>query len=152
MASALIGVAILNQTRQRPTARLLGLGAAGSLALALVGVSWEPLGRLGTIGLMAPALCLAALPAAHAWGWTGQQLWRMGKPGRALVAALMMAAAVGLTTVKDDVTYVVRRCVRTEPLLLGLNDERQEIVKLLLENTGPDARILWEDRPVVRNS
>ena len=52
---------------QRTAARLLGLGTIGLFALAVLGISWEPLGMLGTTGLLAPALWFACLPAAHAW-------------------------------------------------------------------------------------
>src|SRR5205085_107869 len=53
---AVVGSLVWNQCQQRPAARLLGLGAAGLLTLALVGVGWEPLGKLGTAWLLVPAL------------------------------------------------------------------------------------------------
>src|SRR5882724_8280531 len=67
IVSALAGVVNLNQCRQRPAARLLGMGTAGALTLALLGISWEPLGQVGSAALLAPALWFATLPAAHAW-------------------------------------------------------------------------------------
>src|SRR5207249_2263171 len=67
--SATAGIVILNQTRQRPAARLLGMSAGGAFVLALLGISWEPLGIVGTAALLAPALWFSAIPAAHAWVW-----------------------------------------------------------------------------------
>src|SRR5262249_29219748 len=40
---ALGGLIILNQTNQRPAARLLGLGSGGLLVLAILGLTWQPL-------------------------------------------------------------------------------------------------------------
>ena len=74
--SALVGITILNETRQRAAARLLGLGAFALLALALLGISWEPLGQFGTSIFLSPALWFAAIPAAHAWVWV---VTRMGR-------------------------------------------------------------------------
>ncbi len=147
MASALVGVAILNQTRQRPAARLFGMGAAGALTLSLLGISWEPLGQFGTIGLLAPALWFAVLPAAHAWVWLARTLWHFGNAGRVLlVLALGFAVFSVVTTARDDAVCLGDRCLQSEPLTFGLSPERQELVNLLLQYTTTDARILWEDR------
>ena len=59
-------------------ARLLGLGAAGLLVLALLGISWEPLGQVGTSALLVPSLWFASLPAAYAWVWAIGHLVRLG--------------------------------------------------------------------------
>ena len=147
MVSALIGVVILSQSRQRPAAQLLGMGAAGALVLALLGVSWEPLGQVGTLGLLAPALWFAALPAAHAYVWLARRLWQLGKLGRVML--ILLASLVGLslaTCVRQDAACLGGRCVQVEPLTFGLNSERQELVEALRTYTTTDARILWEDR------
>jgi hypothetical protein len=57
---------VLNQSNRRPAARVLGLGAGGLLALAVLGIASASLGRLGTSRLLVPALWFASLPAAHA--------------------------------------------------------------------------------------
>ena len=44
--------------------------------LAILGISWEPLGHLGTSGLILPGLWFACLPAAYAWGWGLSQMHR----------------------------------------------------------------------------
>jgi hypothetical protein len=147
MVSAFCGVVIFNQTRQRPAARLLGMGAAGALTLALLGISWEPLGQVGTFILLAPALWFAALPAAHAWMWLARALWQLGKPGRVLlVLTVGLAVLTATTSLRGNAVCVSDRCIRAEPLSFGLNAERQELVDLLLRHTTRDARILWEDR------
>src|SRR5690606_4072684 len=44
------------QKKQRNTGRLLLLGGGVLLTLALLGISWEPLGRIGASSLIVPAL------------------------------------------------------------------------------------------------
>lgn len=150
MASALAGIVILNQTRQRPAARLLGMGAAGALALALLGISWEPLGQVGTAALLAPALWFAALPAAHAWTWSSRRLWSWGKPGRVALLLLGGTAAAGAVAVRDTAHCLGVRCWQAQPLTIGLSAQRQELVGQLVQYTTPAARILWEDRTLSR--
>ena len=71
-----LGVAIWNETRQRTTARLLGLGALGLLGLALLGISWEPLGQMGTSIFLSPALWFACDPGRPAWVWVARRTTR----------------------------------------------------------------------------
>src|SRR5207248_3338147 len=99
LGSALVGLAVFNTCQQRVAARLLGLGAGGLWVLAILGIAWEPLGQLGTAGLMVPALWFAALPAAHAWTRAYHLLarvargrWRAALLGSALLAAGGLAA------------------------------------------------------------
>src|SRR5207247_9247636 len=92
LGAAFVGAVIWSETRQRAPARLLGLGAAGLVALALGGISYEPLSRLGTQRLLVPALWFALLPAVHALAAINRWLGRcMGSaawgPGFALVLA-----------------------------------------------------------------
>jgi hypothetical protein len=147
MASAALGVLILNQTRQRAAARLFGLGAAGAMTLSLLGISWEPMGQVGSIGLLAPALWYAALPAAHAWTWLARVLWDFGRTGRVMLGCGTAFTLICLlTTVRDNAACLGDRCLRSAPLTFGLNPEQQELVDVLLAHTTNDARILWEDR------
>ena len=150
MVSALAGVIILNQTRQRPAARLLAMGAAGAFTLALLGVSWEPLGQVGTAALLAPALWFAALPAAHAWIYLARKLFSAGKPGRIGLVLLLGLVALGFAAMSDTVACLGGRCAYAQPLALGLNADRQDIVDKLIGHTDGSARILWEDRPLAR--
>jgi hypothetical protein len=146
MASAALGVIILNQTQQRPAARLLGMGAGGSLLLALLGISWEPLGAVGTAGLYAPALWFASMPAVHAWSWTAKRLWKRGHVGRALLGMLVVAVAACFAVHYDAARELCVRCGHIESLEIGLGPQRAAIAQTLIEQTNADARILWEDR------
>jgi hypothetical protein len=152
MLSAGVGVVILNQTKQRPAARMLGMSAAGALGLALLGISWEPLGAVGTAALLAPSLWFACIPAAHAWIWTAGRLWRRGAIGRIALAALVASAAGSFALWTETPYTLVARCAPAEPLEIGLGRERQAIVQTLLHYTSNDARILWEDRNRARQA
>src|SRR5262249_17679079 len=93
LVAGTVGAAIYDQRGRRASARLFGLGAAGLLSLAVGGVLWEPLGRLGAIRLL-PAGLLFAVPLAlqglgetfHAIAsWTGRA-W----PGITIAAGLVV--------------------------------------------------------------
>lgn len=151
LGSGILGVLLLHGP-QRLAARILALGAAGLLILAFLGISWEPLGEMGTSALFLPALWFAALPAAHAWTWLLAQLCRHGTCGRlTLVGLLGSLGFVGFAW-HDEMMPVVDRCVATEPLQIGLGQVREEVVQKLVQHTGPEARILWEDRPLARQA
>jgi hypothetical protein len=146
VASAAVGIIILNQTQQRAAARLLGMGAGGSLVLALLGISWEPLGDVGTAALLAPALWFACVPAAFAWVKLAQRLVGFGQAGQAAVVLIALSGVGALLFMTDSPRFLFERCARTAPLAIGLGPERQALVALLTEKTNPDARLLWEDR------
>jgi hypothetical protein len=150
LGSGLVGVVLLNQARRRAAARLLGLGAATCIVLALLGITWEPLGRVGTAGLLVPGLWLAVMPAVHAWTQGYRGLTRLtGGPARAACACLAVAGLVGFALGADVMTFA-ERCAGTTPLQIGLGPEREALVDLLVHQTDAEARILWEDRPVPR--
>ena len=149
LGSAAVGIIILHHSRRRPTARLLLLGAGGLLALAFLGIAWEPLGRLGTAALFAPALWFASLPTAFAWTWLFGTLWQY-KTGKVVLAGLLTGLAIGLLLGRDFLAPIYTRAVATEPFKIGLSPERQAVVAKLIETTSRDARILWEDRPLPR--
>ena len=149
LASSLIGVILLHY-QQRLAARLLAMGAFGFLLLAFLGISWEPLGQMGTAGLFLPALWFAALPAAHAWTWTVQQLASRGAWGWLVLTCLLGGPGVVGYTWREAMTPLAERCVATEPLQIGLGPAREAVVQQIVQRTGTDARILWEDRPLSR--
>lgn len=185
LGSALVGVWIMNQTRQRAAARLFTMGAAGLMVLALLGISWEPLGDMGTSALLLPALWFAALPAAHAWHQSivflihVAMVGRVSRPGHTGGTALesrptlegrplvgqaaslfrvggLILLAAGLVALvafcHEDLLFLARRTYHTEPLLIGLGPDREAVVETITSHTGPEARILWEDRPVSRKT
>jgi hypothetical protein len=151
LAGAVVGVVLFNQTQQRAAARLLGLGVVGLLTLAVLGIAWQPLGELGSSGLMVPALWFAALPAAHAWANLGALVRRL--PGRwrhvVWVGAAALAAAAALHPAPQELAW---RCGGATPLVVGLGPDREALVRALVDHTAADARILWEDRPAARTA
>ena len=151
LGSAVVGIMILHHIRRRPTARLLFLGTGGLLALAFLGIAWEPLGRLGTAALFAPALWFATIPAAFAWTWLFGKLLH-NTPAQAVAAALFLSMAIGLWLGRDFLAPIYTRAVATEPFKIGLGLERQAVVAKLIEATTDEARILWEDRPLPRTA
>jgi hypothetical protein len=146
IVSSSVGVIVLNQTRQRPAARTLGLAATGALILALLGIAWEPLGTVGTAALLAPSLWFACLPAAYAWTWTIKNFLRLGIAGWCLSALLVTGPIAAIYLLTDNPRTLLDRFLPTEPLEIGLGSQREDIVKLLRDTTTDDARILWEDR------
>ncbi len=152
LSSAFIGVCVFNQCQQRVAARLLGLGAAGLWVLAILGIAWRPLGHVGTAGLLVPALWFAALPAAHCWTRTFSLLVTlMRSRWRAALLTSGLLAAGGLVASPTLVT-LAERYRATTPLVLGLGPDRQALVDTLMQYTGTEARILWEDRPAAMES
>jgi hypothetical protein len=147
MAAGLVGVYVLNRSRQRAAARILALGAGSLLLLAILGISSESLGRLGTAHLVVPALWFAAVPAAH--GLVSSLAWvcrKCGSPWPAVALVLSMLVTVGIT-LPHYLASLALRSSRMTPLEIGIGTERTELVDLLTRRTGPEARILWEDVP-----
>lgn len=152
LVSGTVGVILLNESNRRASARLLGLGAGGLLILAILGITWEPLGQVGTAGLLVPALWFAALPAAHFWvqAFAGLRRWLGG------LFQAFAATAIGLALLaffcQDTMATLAQRCRATTPLRFGLEPGQQSLLDQLIEHTGTDARILWEDRPISRSA
>lgn len=146
VVAAATGVLLYNETSQRATARLLGLAWGSFLALAIAGLTWEPLGRFGAHHLLVPALLFAALPAAHALG----ALVRLACRWRATRwVSLAAAAGVALALWRSPPPALAAWSARlygTTPLHLGLDDNQHALLDTLQAHTTPHARILWEDR------
>jgi hypothetical protein len=146
LGSGLIGVLLYNLRRERATARLLGLGVVGLLAVALLGTAWEPLGRFGAARLLVPALWFAVLPAVHAGRCLFAQLtiWT-GVPWRGALVGVSLLVAAGWAS-RAELTVFADRCTGTNPFILGLSAEQQAVIDTLQACTTTDARILWEDQ------
>ena len=143
------GAVILHYSKQRLAARLLGLGAVGLLILSLLGISWEPLGQMGTSCLLVPALWFAAMPAAHLCTQAYRLLLYLLGPRRGLAAALCLTGALAITG--HHATFAIaQRSLGAEPFTIGLGPEQQEVVDKLIQHTSPDARILWECQTLAR--
>jgi hypothetical protein len=147
VALAAGGIFILNQTKQRPAARLMGLGVGGFLFLVAAGIVWQPLARLGTEQLLIPALWFAILPAVYALGWGIREPYRwMGSPSRGAYfsfGAILVGTIAGYRYIPSLATHFAR----VHPLAVGLNADRQALMATLRDQTTAEARILWEDRP-----
>jgi hypothetical protein len=152
LLSAVAGCLILHFGERRPASRVLGLGGFGIVFLAVLGISWEPLGHLGTTGLLLPGLWFAALPAAYAWSWGICQIRNAGPVGYLMLAAMGLAAGGLAVTDPESATAVGQRFIATEPLTLGIGPERESIIEQLKAATTSEARILWEDRQRPRHA
>jgi hypothetical protein len=146
VAAAVVGAGCLNQSRQRAAARILGLGAAGLLALAVGGALSESLAGAGGPALLIPALLFAAVPAAHALleGFRLVARWTGGPFGAGAVSAVLVL--VGALPAHRHCATLLRRGAGTSPLAVGLSPERAALLATLHDCTTPEARILWEDR------
>jgi hypothetical protein len=143
IAAAAVGVVRYNACSQRPTARLLGLGWAGFLALAVLALAWEPLARLGGARLLVPALLFAAIPAAHA---VSELLAWSRRHGALRWAVLVLACAAGAGgyAARQELADWAPRLLGPAPLRVGLG-EHQALVDAVRAATTTKARVLWED-------
>lgn len=141
----LAGVIVLNQSRRRASARLLGAGAGAFLALAIGGVMSPPLGRLGAGELLLPALWFSVPAAAFALVKLGEHLphW-CGGTGRAIVLGGALLALSGVLA-WPFVHAWMPRCGAATPFEIGLGAERAQLIDMLRSHTSSDARILWEE-------
>jgi hypothetical protein len=146
-SAAILGIALWNQTRERPAARVFGLAAGVCFVLAVAGLLWELPKGFETDRLMVPALGFAVFPAVHVLSTCVRFLgsWLGGNARVALVGsgALMV---VGLMA-PEAISNVARRYQGTSPLRIGLGPSQQVLIDTLTTQTNPEARILWEDRP-----
>jgi hypothetical protein len=145
-AAALVGVGVLNWTRRRPAARLLGMASMGLLGLAVAGMKVPTLAPLGTVKLVGPALCFAVLPSVAALTWLGRRLVPGSLQRTALTGVLLV---LGGAAVAGAFHGHLNKCIpRIEGLEIGLNPDRQAVIATLVGHTTPEARILWEEQPM----
>jgi hypothetical protein len=146
LGSGITGVLACAVNRDRPAARLLALGIGGPLALALVGIAWEPLGRLDAPRLLVAALWFASVGSVFAWQWVGAHLaqWTGARWRAALLATAVLLVAGWLG--RADLTQLAERGLSVPPLTLGLNAEQTAVVEAIRQHSDAGARILWEER------
>src|SRR5262249_7077168 len=128
-----------------------GLTFAGFALLAMASLLWESVGRLGATRLLAPALLVAVIPAGHALTQAVRYVHRWLGLGGAIALPASLAILPWLAA-PQALTEWLRHLQGPKPLLIGLNDERRQIVASILAHTQSDARILWEDRSSARVS
>jgi hypothetical protein len=145
-----VGLVVLHAGGQRATARLFGLGAFGLLALAVAGLRWQALARLGGGQLLVPALLFASVPAALALASGLSRLRLLGGWGASPALLAFGAPVVAALAVPGATTEWERHLTAPQPLQIGLGDDRLALLAALREQTSGAARILWEDRSVAR--
>jgi hypothetical protein len=146
--AALGGVLLFNQTGQRATARLVGLGGAGLLVLSILGLTSEPMGQLCTTHLLVPALLLITLPAAHALACLAQLAARWPASRWGSAAALGLCVAWLWLRPPAPLAEWAPRLLRPIPLTIGFNEDQAALLDVLDEHTGVEGRILWEDHHI----
>jgi hypothetical protein len=153
LPAAVMGLVIYNQTRQRAAARFLGLGMFGFLAVAVLSLVWEPLGRFGMARLLVPGLFFAVLPAAHVVMATLEWVRRRTRWWVVPVLVGAFAIVCWFTVPADSRTDWLRPWTHPQPLAIGLTAEQRATVETLRANTTPQGRVLWEDMPAsIRSS
>jgi hypothetical protein len=142
-----VGVVWLNETRRRVSARILGLAAGSMFLLSVGGIALEPLSQFGAAHLLPPALLFASIPAAHGLVEGFMASVRATEhPRRVAVCGLVLLAAGGVAA-RHHIARWIERGQGNTPFEIGLGDDQRELVRVLSDQTSPDARILWEDRP-----
>ena len=124
---------------------MLGLSWAGFLALSVIGLTWEPLGRFGAARLLVPALLFAVLPAAHALTLAGAAVWRWRVIRWTGLATATAGAALLWHAPPPALASWATHLLGAGSLQLGLDENQQTILEAVREHTTPKARILWED-------
>jgi hypothetical protein len=146
LAGGAAGVGTLAIKKERVPARMLFLGTSGLLALALVGVAWEPLGRLDTPRLIVAAMWLAIFGTVHAIFWLGPRIGRWtGAPLLTALGLSIILAALGWL-MRNEIAVLAEHVSRPQPLTFGPTAEQRALIEAIQQHTTPDARILWEDQ------
>lgn len=151
LASGLVGIWLLHRGRQRPSARLLGVGCGIMLVLAFAGVSCESLGEVGTFGLLVPAVWFAAFAAAHACTRTLRLMQFKFGSVATILCGLIMAAGGGALA-NPVLADLWSRYSMPQPMQIGLGAEQRSIVERLVLHTRPEGRILWENSSIDQSS
>jgi hypothetical protein len=140
---AILGLVVMYRSGQVIGARLIGLSMGGMFLLAVVGLLYDPLGRLGAAQLIVPALLMACLPVAclSAAGLEGVRRWHPMAP--ALSVALLAIGWVFITPASHR--HRVAQLLTPRPFVIGLNPSRMAVLEAVQQNTGTEGRILWED-------
>ena len=143
LAVAGVGLAglLMMLKSNRSAAWLLGLGTVVSMLTVSAGMFWPVLTDFGTDRFLLIASWCLVLPAAHLLSSVAEYLsessiWRPLGPLGLLTALVSIAWSADLP----------RHWLQQPRMVIGLSDERAEIIRTLTDKTTPDARILWEDR------
>jgi len=141
---AVVGLLVMHRTGQTVGARLIGVSMSGKFLLAVIGLLYDPLGRLGAAQLIVPALLLACLPVACLSAWVVDHLRRQHPllPFVGLGGVLLL----WVSCAPEKHRQRLAQLLTPRPFTIGLSNEQKNLVVALRESTTPEARILWEDR------
>ncbi|MGL4551535.1 MAG: hypothetical protein ACRC33_10140, partial [Gemmataceae bacterium] len=141
----LAGLAVMHRHRQPVGARLVGVASGGLFLLAVIGLVYDPLGRMGAAQLIIPALLFACLPVACLTAAGLERLRRRHPLAPAgAVAGLLLAGWLFVPAAQRE---RAAQLLNTRPFAIGLGAERARLVAAVRDATTPDARVLWEDLP-----
>jgi hypothetical protein len=141
---ASLGLVVMHRGGQAVGARLIGVSMGGMFLLAIIGLLYDPLGRLGAAQLIVPALLLACLPVACLSAWLLDGLRRQHPllPLLSLLALTLLWAVITPARHQQRVAQLLT----PRPFAIGYGPEREAVVEAILEATTDEGRILWEDR------
>lgn len=125
----------------RSAAWLLGLGTLVFTLAAGAGKVWPVLSDFGTEKLLVVSIWCLVCPAAFVVGSISEHL--ASAAGWRPVGLIWIVA--GLAALAWSIE-LPRQMTATNRLAIGLNHEQNQTIRTLVEQTTPDARILWEDR------
>ncbi|NBO91825.1 MAG: hypothetical protein EBV06_05875 [Planctomycetia bacterium] len=143
------GLSLMHRGGQAIGARLVGAASCSLFLLAIVGLVYDRVGRLGAAQLIVPALIFACLPVACLTA-AGFQILRR-RHFLAPTAFVLSVLVIAYFVVPISHRERAAQLIQTRPLSIGLGVERSMIVSDLRTLTTSDARILWEDRPSGRH-
>ena len=139
--AAVAGLVALWRSGCRGGMALLLTTTAIAVAVARLLATW-PRVPVDAPERIAPLIAgFLALPAAFG-------LWRILERGRCanLGVALAVAALLVVAWMDGPERPIARGLsLRTEPLVLGLSSDQEEMIAVLKQHTTPDARILWDE-------
>ena len=140
-AAGLAGLVVMIRTN-RASAWLFGLCTVEFVLVAGAGKLWPVLTDFGTEKLLVIAAWCLVLPCAHMLALVAARVgtaihW---KPGG---AAVLFAGLAVLASCID----LPKQWSSWPGLGVGLSEDRAATVQTLIDNTTPEGRILWEDRP-----
>jgi hypothetical protein len=139
------GLVVMHRHRQPIGARLVGVASGSLFVLAIIGLLYDQLGRMGAAQLIVPALLFACLPVACLIASGLQALRRRHPVAPAVAVAVVLLAA--WMFVPPAQRARAAQLLQTRPFVIGIGEQREQLVRAVRDTTNADARILWEDNP-----
>ena len=141
----IIGTIMINEHRDRVTARVLGLGLIGFLVLGVGGILNRSLGRFSTSHLYVSSLMFAVPLAAFAVDRFVKMLSN-SRPRQITVAVLATGLLAFLGWQLEGSRAWTRLC-SAKPFEIGLTEPQWRLIAELRAHTTNQARSRWQDCP-----